>query len=89
MSGYRQDGYLKLGGFGYAREIKPGVKALTLCGSPEYIAPEIVLSHGHSRAVDYWALGVLIYEMTVGTTPFCDTDPRTLHSAVQNLFLIM
>jgi len=63
-----QDGALKLTDFGFAKAIK--YRSWTLCGTPEYLAPEIILEKGHGKAVDYWAFGVLFYEMLNGHSPF-------------------
>jgi len=69
-------GYLKMIDFGFAKKfpyVKNGQKhdkTFTLCGTPEYLAPEIVMSKGYDRGVDYWALGCLIYELYLSRTPF-------------------
>lgn len=63
-------GYIKLVDFGFAKRISPNSKTWTFAGTPEYVAPEIVLNKGHDRAVDCWALGVLIHELLVGNSPF-------------------
>jgi serine/threonine protein kinase len=47
-------------------------KTFTICGTPEYIAPETLLNKGSNKGVDFWGLGILIYEMMVGTDPFSD-----------------
>ena len=56
-----KEGYLKLTDFGFAKHIDG--RTYTLCGTPEYLAPEILLQKGHGKPVDWWCLGILIYEM--------------------------
>ncbi|XP_041977300.1 cGMP-dependent protein kinase, isozyme 1-like isoform X2 [Aricia agestis] len=63
-------GYIKLVDFGFAKRLSSNSKTWTFAGTPEYVAPEIVLNKGHDRAVDCWALGVLIHEILVGKPPF-------------------
>ena len=62
-------GHLKLTDFGFAKEIRND-RTFTMCGTPEYIAPEIIQGKGHGKGVDWWCLGILIYEMLVGLAIF-------------------
>lgn len=59
-------GYVKLIDFGFAKYIGCSSKTWTFCGTPEYVAPEVILNKGHDRAVDYWALGILVFELLTG-----------------------
>jgi serine/threonine protein kinase len=61
-------GYIKIVDFGFAKVCTS--RTYTLCGTTEYLAPELVRGKGHNKAVDNWALGVLIYEMVSGFSPF-------------------
>ena len=63
-------GYPKIVDFGFAKVITN--KSYTLCGTPEYLAPEIVFGRGHNKGVDWWAIGILIYEMIAGYSTFAD-----------------
>ena len=67
------DGYPKIVDLGFAKVIVD--KSYTFCGTPDYIAPEIIMSKGHNHAVDYWSFAVLLYEMLAGTSPF--TKPNS------------
>ncbi|GBG26750.1 Protein kinase, putative [Hondaea fermentalgiana] len=66
-----REGFVKVADFGFAKHLPSG-KTFTLCGTPEYLAPEVVLGKGHDRGVDWWAVGVLIYEICCGISPFAD-----------------
>jgi len=63
-----EQGYGKIVDLGFAKVVSE--TTYTLCGTPEYLAPEIIMSKGHDHAVDYWAYGVVIYELFVGHSPF-------------------
>merc|ERR1712072_58010 len=76
------EGYSKLTDFGFAKVVEPGARTYTLCGTPEYIAPEVLLNKGHGKPVDWWTLGILIYEMIVGQPPFCDEEPMGIYQKI-------
>ncbi|KAJ6649734.1 cGMP-dependent protein kinase, isozyme 1 [Pseudolycoriella hygida] len=76
------EGYVKLVDFGFAKRINPNNKTWTFSGTPEYVAPEIILNKGHDRAVDYWALGVFIHELLVGKPPFRGRDHMKTYNAI-------
>ncbi|CAF3597308.1 unnamed protein product [Rotaria socialis] len=76
-------GYIKMCDFGFAKKIDRG-KAYTLCGTPEFLAPEIILGRGYNMGVDYWALGVLIFEMNAGYSPFWDADQQKIYHKIIN-----
>lgn len=75
------DGLLKVGSMMTAKFVGES-HTFTMCGTPEYIAPEVLLNSGHGRAADIWSFGVLVYELLVGKPPFCADDPMAIYQLI-------
>lgn len=78
------DGHVCLTDFGLAKEVGEGETTSSFCGTPEYLAPEIVASLGHDKAVDWWSLGILLYELTVGIPPFYSQNVNEMYEKIQH-----
>jgi len=82
------EGHIRLTDFGLSKEAVTGAGAdggtKTFCGTPEYLAPEILENKGHGKAVDWWSLGTLIYEMLTGLPPFYDQNMQRMYDKILN-----
>lgn len=76
---------IKIGDFGLAAQLDfDGQRKQTLCGTPNYIAPEVLKSDGHSYEVDIWSIGVILYTLLIGTPPFESSNVKTTYDRIQN-----
>ena len=76
---FDEDGYVKLTDFGLAKQ---GDFSTTFCGTPEYVSPEMLSGKGHDKATDWWAVGVLTYELLAGIPPFYDNDTNQMYKNI-------
>jgi len=85
-----QEGYLKMVDFGFAKKIDNG-RTYTICGTPDYQSPEVILRKGHGMPADCWSVGILIYEMLAGRAPFkskTDNPRDTFRNILQGVYTI-
>lgn len=75
-----EKGYAMLTDFGLAKYLQVNDVAKTFCGTPEYMAPEIILNKGCNRQADWWGLGILVYELLVGRPPFYDENVQEMYT---------
>jgi serum/glucocorticoid-regulated kinase 2 len=91
-----EEGYLQLADFGMAKHLKGNEKAMSFCGTPEYLSPEIVTGEGHNKSADWWSFGVLMYykykkyiinlnryEMLCGIPPFYNENLERMYELIK------
>ncbi|KAG5536771.1 hypothetical protein RHGRI_024261 [Rhododendron griersonianum] len=78
------DGHVLLTDFGLAKEIDESSRSNSMCGTTEYMAPEILLSKGHNKDADWWSVGILLFEMLSGKPPFTHTNRKKLQERIIN-----
>ena len=77
-----KDGYVKLADFGFVKKLKVYERTFTFCGTPEYLAPEIIMNTGYGQTADWYALGIFIYELIYGRPPYCSSDPNEVFEMI-------
>ena len=77
------DGYVYLADFGLAKMLQDDELAMSFCGTAEYLAPEMITGQGHDKAIDWWALGILLYELIVGIPPFYHRNKNQMYFLIK------
>jgi serum/glucocorticoid-regulated kinase 2 len=78
------DGHICITDFGLSKEITSEEGTHTFCGTPEYLAPEVLKGQGHGTAVDWWSLGTLVFEMLTGLPPFYSQNINIMYQKILN-----
>ena len=78
------NGYIKLADFGFVKKLPKYERCMTFCGTPEYMAPEIIQNKSYGHAVDWYAVGIFLYELIYGRPPFMASDPYKIFERVLN-----
>lgn len=78
----QDDGYLCLADFGLSKIVQSDEVAMSFVGTAEYLSPEMIKESGHDKGVDWWALGILIYEMIVGIPPFYHKNKKLMYKMI-------
>lgn len=77
-------GYIKIADYTWAVELKPDAITHTFCGSPEYFAPEMINNEGHDYTLDWWSLGIALYELLIGVSPFFHKERKIMLYKIKN-----
>ena len=78
----KENGYLTLLDISLIKKVENNELTYTLCGTPNYLSPELILNKGYNKSIDYWAIGVILYEMIVGVDPFHSHDPMLVYQNI-------
>jgi serine/threonine protein kinase len=77
------DGYVYLADFGLAKMLNDDELAMSFCGTAEYLAPEMISGEGHDKSIDWWSVGVLLYELIVGIPPFYHKNKNKMYFLIK------